>query len=95
MKSIYISLSEGLKELDQRWLNLSVQKQRKYLICFFFAYLLLTFMVIIHVCKDLRMQKNKISIEHIKRKDTLRIRPSNLSEDNISLIFKNNNDGKK
>jgi len=52
-------------------------------------------MVIIHICKDLRMQKNKISIEHIKRKDTLRIRPSNLSEDNISLIFKNNNDGKK
>nr|DAC74908.1 TPA_exp: hypothetical protein [Elizabethkingia anophelis]DAC74964.1 TPA_exp: hypothetical protein [Elizabethkingia anophelis]DAC75056.1 TPA_exp: hypothetical protein [Elizabethkingia anophelis]DAC75078.1 TPA_exp: hypothetical protein [Elizabethkingia anophelis]DAC75341.1 TPA_exp: hypothetical protein [Elizabethkingia anophelis] len=41
------------------------------------------------------MQKNKISIEPVKSKDTLRIRPSNLSEDNISLIFKNNNDGKK
>ncbi|MDV3539930.1 hypothetical protein CMU94_12405 [Elizabethkingia anophelis] len=95
MKSMYISLSEGLKELYQRWLNLSVQKQRKYLTCLFFAYLLLTFMVIIQICKDLRMQKNKISIEPVKSKDTLRIRPSNLSEDNISLIFKNNNDGKK
>ncbi len=94
MKSIYISLYMGLKELNQRWLNLSVQKQRKYLTSFFLGYLLLTIMVIIQICKDVSRKRNKISIEHIKNANTPGSRPSVLLKPHIPLIFKNYSNGK-
>ncbi len=91
---MYISLYKGLKKLNKHWLNLSVQKQRKYLTSFFLGYLLLTIIVIIQICKDVNRKRNKIPIEHIKNANTVWSRPSVLLELHIPLIFKNYSNGK-
>lgn len=65
MKTIRINIDKWFDKQDKSWRALSLDRQRRYTLCLFLAYLLLTVVVILKVCYDMAKSDNRMVIEHI------------------------------
>lgn len=65
METIRINIDRWFDRQDKRWRALSLGKQRRYTLCLFIAYLLLTMAVIFSVCYDMAKSDNRMEIRHI------------------------------
>lgn len=65
MKTIRINIDKWFDKQDKSWRALPLDRQRRYTICLFLVYLLLTVVVILKVWYDMAKSDNSIVIEHI------------------------------
>jgi len=65
MKTIRINIDKWFDKQDKSWRALSLGKQRRYTLCLFLVYLLLTTVVILKVWYDMAKSSNRMIIEHI------------------------------
>ncbi len=65
MEKPRINIEKYLNQLDSRWQDIPISKQRKYIVYFFAGYLVLTVAVICKVCYDTK-RDNRIKIGHIE-----------------------------
>lgn len=65
MKTIKINIDKWFDKQDKSWRALSLDKQRRYTLCLFLVYLLLTTVVILKVWYDMAKSNNRMVIEHI------------------------------
>lgn len=83
MKSIRIILAKWLEKQDKGWRALPPAKQRRYTLCFFLAYLLLTAAVVTKACCDMADPDGSMVIRHIdspvRKKESPASRPDILS----------------
>lgn len=83
-------IENRINDLDDRWRELPIKKQRRYTIYFFLCYTILTLFVVAKVCVETGKADEEVAIRHIENpvgkteKSTL--------QDSINL--KNNNHGK-
>jgi hypothetical protein len=66
MKTIRINIDKWFDRQDKSWRGLSLEKQRKYTLCLFLVYLLLTSVVILKVWYDMSKSNNRMVIGHIE-----------------------------
>ncbi|OXB07773.1 nitrogen regulatory IIA protein [Flavobacterium pectinovorum] len=67
MKTIRINIEKWFEKQDKGWRALSLERQRRYTLCLFLVYLLLTVAVIVKVCYDMAKSDNRLVIEHIDK----------------------------
>ncbi|MFH6958556.1 nitrogen regulatory IIA protein [Flavobacterium aquidurense] len=65
MKTIRINIDKWFEKQDKSWRALSLDRQRRYALCLFLVYLLLTAVVILKVWYDTAKSDNRMVIEHI------------------------------
>jgi hypothetical protein len=65
MKTIRININKWFDKQDKSWRAISLDKQRRYTLSLFLAYLLLTIVVILKVWYDMAKSDNRMVIEHI------------------------------
>lgn len=74
-------------KLDESWRALSLDRQRRYMLCLFLVYLLLTAVVILKVWYDTAKSDNRMVIEHIENPVLKNESPAS-QKDTLSTILK-------
>lgn len=65
MKTIRKNIGKWFDKQDKSWRALSLDKQRRYTLCLFLVYLLLTAVVILKVWYGMAKSDNRMVIKHI------------------------------
>jgi hypothetical protein len=89
MKTIRINIDKWFEKQDKSWRALSVDKQRRYTLCLFLVYLLLTAVVILKVWYDIANSDNRMVIGHIDNPAGKKESPVS-QLDTLSIILKEN-----
>ena len=71
MKNWDKNLDRFYDKLDERWRALPIKKQRRYTLCFFVGYFLLTVVVLANVWLDTGKAENTISMQHNVQRDSV------------------------
>jgi hypothetical protein len=66
MKTIQTNIDKWFDRQDNSWRALPLYKQRRYTLCLFLVYLLLTAGVILKVCYDMAKPDNRMVIGHME-----------------------------
>lgn len=85
MKNLRITVQQWCARLGERWRELTVKQQRRYVLYCFACYLLLTIVVLVKVFFDTGTSKQGLVIDHIDN-PILKLKPS--SEDSITITEK-------
>ena len=89
MRKLRANMDRYFNKLDERWRELPVRKQRKYILYFFIGYLLLTAGVILKVWYDAGKADNNLVIEHIENPVLKKKESPEKLKDTLTTIFKN------
>ncbi|NGY37669.1 nitrogen regulatory IIA protein [Flavobacterium sp. XN-5] len=89
MRKLRANMDRYFNKLDERWRELPVRKQRKYILYFFIGYLLLTAGVILKVWHDAGKADNNLVIGHIENPVLKKKESSEKLKDTLTTIFKN------
>jgi hypothetical protein len=87
-------IENRINDLDDRWRELPVQKQRKYTLYFFLCYTILTLIVVAKVCVETGKVDPEISNRHIENPVGKAEMASKNNRDSISINLKNMSNGK-
>ncbi|MDR6919521.1 nitrogen regulatory IIA protein [Chryseobacterium sp. 2987] len=87
-------IENRIDELDERWRELPVKKQRKYTLYFFICYTALTLFVVAKVCVESGEVDQEVAVRHIENPVVKVKKSSQDQRDSISLTLKKENNGK-
>lgn len=66
MNKLRANIDQWLEGLDKNWEAMPIKRQHQVILYFFAAYVLLTAVVILNVCRDTVYARNNMAIEHIE-----------------------------
>ncbi|MGE6352956.1 nitrogen regulatory IIA protein [Flavobacterium sp. NPDC079362] len=66
MNKLRANIDQWLQGLDRNWEAMPIKRQHQVILYFFAAYVLLTAVVILNVCRDMAYAGNNVAIEHIE-----------------------------
>lgn len=89
MKKFTSSIDQFIKELELRWADIPVKKQRRYTLSFFTGYSLLTVGIIIHVIYQTGKPNENVRIEHIENPMEKIEKSKIVLQDSLSVNLKN------
>lgn len=90
MKKFRSTINQFIKELELRWTNIPVKKQRLYTLSFFTGYALLTVGIIFHVIiYQTGKPSENVRIEHIKNPMEQIEKSKIVLKDSLSVNLKN------
>ncbi|ASE62060.1 nitrogen regulatory IIA protein [Chryseobacterium indologenes] len=87
-------IENRINDLDDRWRELPVKKQRKYTLYFFLCYTILTLFVVAKVCVETGEVDPEIAIRHIENPVGKAEKLSQNKRDSISINLKKESNGK-
>lgn len=87
-------IENRINDLDDRWRELPVKKQRKYTLYFFLCYTILTLFVVAKVCVETGEVDPELEIRHIENPVGKAEKPSQNKRDSISINLKKESNGK-
>ena len=86
-------IENRINDLDDRWRELPVKKQRKYTIYFFLCYTILTLIVVAKVCVETGEADGEVAMRHIENPVTKKEKSSD-TKDSTSINLKSEIHGK-
>ncbi len=87
-------IENRINDLDDRWRELPIKKQRKYTIYFFLLYTILTLIVVVNVCVETGEVDQEVAIRHIENPVGKADKASQNNGDSISINLKKESNGK-